>query len=172
MTSTDTNLCYDGSQYVLLTSSMMPVENYQIMNLSNNSLWIARNEIYARHGMVFENAYLDNYFRTCSWYQPIEGKTEVPDSEISQVEKNNLEKIVEEEKAFAEKHPYPQKCEANYAVYKRLKGDDIPYYVEYWTEEDEYGNYKAILLIDETQYDINKKFETEEAHNEDYHKEE
>jgi len=159
MTSTDTNLCYDGNQYVLLTSSMMPVEDYQIMNMSNNSLWIAKNEIYARHGMVFENAYLDNYFRTCSWYQPIEGKTEVADSELSQIEKDNIKKIAEEEKAFIEKHPYPQKCEANYAVHKRLKGDDIPYYVEYWTEEDEYGNYKAILLVDETQYDINEKFD-------------
>ncbi|MBQ3030847.1 MAG: YARHG domain-containing protein [Agathobacter sp.] len=158
MTSTDTNLCYDGNQYVLLTSSMMPVEDYQIMNMSNNSLWIAKNEIYARHGMVFENAYLDNYFRTCSWYQPIEGKTEVADSELSQIEKDNIKKIIEAENAFAEEHPYPQQCEANYAVHKRLKGGDIPYYVEYWTEEDKYGNYKAILLVDETQYDINEHF--------------
>ena len=158
MTSTDTNLCYDGNQYVLLTSSMMPVEDYQIMNMSNNSLWIAKNEIYARHGMVFENAYLDNYFRICSWYQPIEGKTEVADSELSQIEKDNIKKIIEAENAFAEEHPYPQQCEANYAVHKRLKGGDIPYYVEYWTEEDKYGNYKAILLVDETQYDINEHF--------------
>ena len=156
MTSTDVNLCYDGNQYVLLTSSMMPVEEYQIMNLSNNSLWIARNEIYARHGKIFENGYLNSYFNSCSWYQPIEGKKDVPDSELSQIEKDNIQKIIEAEEAFVKAHPYPQKCEANYAVHKRLKGDDIPYYVEYWTEEDEDGNYKAILLVDETQYDINE----------------
>lgn len=159
MTSTDANLCYDGNQYVLLTSSMMPVEEYQIMNLSNNSLWIARNEIYARHGKLFQNGYLDSYFRSCSWYQPIEGKTDVPDSELSQIEKDNIQKIIEAENAFAKAHPYPEQCEANYAVHKRLKGDSIPYYIEYWTEEDEYGNNKAILLVDETQYDINEQFD-------------
>ena len=159
MTSADANLCYDGNQYVLLTSSMMPVENYQIMNLSNNSLWIARNEIFARHGKIFQNAYLDAYFRSCSWYEPIEDKNDVPDSELSQIEKDNIQKILEAEAAFDEKHPYPQMCEANYAVYKRLEGDDIPYYIEYWTEEDEYGNYKPILLVDETQYDINELFD-------------
>lgn len=159
MTSTDKSLCYDGNQYVLLTSSMMPVEDYQIMNLSNNSLWIARNEIYARHGKIFENGYLNSYFNSCSWYEPIEGKNNVPDSELSQIEKDNIQKIIKAEDAFAKAHPYPQMCESNDAVHKRLKGDDIPYYIEYWTEEDEYGNYKAILLVDETQYDINERFD-------------
>ena len=74
MSSTETALCFDANQYVLLTSSISPIEEYQIMNLSNNSLWIARNEIYARHGKIFTNAYLDSYFRTCSWYHPVDGK--------------------------------------------------------------------------------------------------
>lgn len=155
MTSADANLCYDGNQYVLLTSSMMPVENYQIMNMSDNSLWIAKNEIYARHGMVFENAYLNSYFNSCSWYQPIEGKTEVPDSELSQVEKDNIAKIVEEEKAFAEKHPYPQQYATNTDVVKRLQGNEKAHEIRYETSmnEEEYI-YTSILKINGKAYNL------------------
>ena len=154
MTSADETICFDGNQYVLLTSSMLPIEDYQLMNLSNNSLWIARNEIFARHGKVFENTYLDSYFRTCSWYQPIEGKTEVPEIELSQIELDNLEKIMKAEKNYADAHPYPQQYETNTRIVKRLQGDEVPFDVIYQTSVDDNWNYSSILKIDGNGYDL------------------
>lgn len=154
MTCTDEDVRYDGSQYVLLTSSILPLEQYHLMNLSNNSLWIARNEIYARHGKIFANEYLNSYFHSCSWYEPIEGKNDVLDSELSQVEKDNIKLILEAESKFAEAHPYPQQYETNTQIVKRLQGDEIPYDIIYQTSVDEDWNYSSILKIDGKEYDL------------------
>lgn len=156
MRSTDTNICFDGNQYVLLTSNILPLEHYHYMNMSNNQLWLARNEIYARHGMVFENRYLSNYFNACSWYQPVEGKTEVPDSELSQIEIDNIKKLEEAEKAFAEAHPYPQQFATNTDVVKCLQGDEKVHEIRYETSmnEEEY-TFTSILKINGKAYNLN-----------------
>ena len=155
MASETVDIRFDGTQYVFLTSSMLPIEQYQLMNLSNNNLWIAKNEIYARHGMVFENTFLDKYFRTCSWYQPIEGKSKVPDSELSQIEIDNIKKIEEAEETFADNHPYPQKYATNTEVVKRLQGDEKAHTIIYETSmnEEEY-TYTSILNINGKAYDL------------------
>lgn len=38
--------------------------------MSNYDLYFARNEIYARHGRMFDNADLQEYFNSKSWYTP------------------------------------------------------------------------------------------------------
>ena len=155
MSCADENICYDGNQYVLLTSSMYPLEQYHLMNLTNNNLWIARNEIYARHGKVFENAYLDSYFRSCSWYQPVEGKLTVSEDELSQVERDNIAKIIEAEKAYAKTHPYPQQFAANTDVVENLQGDGRAHEICYVTsmDEEEY-TFTSILKINGKSYNL------------------
>ena len=39
--------------------------------MSNYDLYLARNEIFARHGRMFNNADLQEYFNAQAWYEPI-----------------------------------------------------------------------------------------------------
>ena len=39
--------------------------------MSTYDLWIARNEIFARHGRMFKDPDLQAYFNSKSWYTPI-----------------------------------------------------------------------------------------------------
>ena len=52
---------------------------------------LAKNEIYARHGYIFTNEDLYNYFMGCIWYNPTYDGTEFDDIIFNEYEKANLE---------------------------------------------------------------------------------
>lgn len=52
---------------------------------------LAKNEIYARHGYIFANEDLYNYFMGCIWYSPTCNSTDFDDSVFNEYEKANLE---------------------------------------------------------------------------------
>jgi hypothetical protein len=54
-----------------------------------------RNEIYARHGRIFTTAEMKQIFEPAPWYKP---RTAFKDSELNEVEKKNVELILDYEK--------------------------------------------------------------------------
>ena len=52
---------------------------------------LAKNEIYARHGYIFTNEDLYNYFMGCIWYSPTCDAADFDDSILNEYEKANLE---------------------------------------------------------------------------------
>ena len=52
---------------------------------------LAKNEIYARHGYIFSNEDLYNYFMGCIWYSPTCDAADFDDSIFNEYEKANLE---------------------------------------------------------------------------------
>ncbi len=52
---------------------------------------LAKNEIYARHGYIFRNEDLYNYFMGCIWYSPTCDSTDFDDNIFNEYEKANLE---------------------------------------------------------------------------------
>ena len=52
---------------------------------------LAKNEIYARHGYIFKNEALYNYFMGCVWYNPTCKAEDFDDSVLNEYEKANLE---------------------------------------------------------------------------------
>lgn len=48
----------NADEFMLSTSSILPLDQAELADLSDNTLWIAKNEIYARHGRQFDNEYL------------------------------------------------------------------------------------------------------------------
>jgi hypothetical protein len=52
---------------------------------------LAKNEIYARHGYIFKNKDLYNYFMGCIWYSPTCDSSDFDDSVFNEYEKENLE---------------------------------------------------------------------------------
>ncbi len=59
---------------------------------------IARNEIYARHGRIFNDEQLQGYFETCSWYQGSVTPENFSENVLNETEKANLTAIAEYEK--------------------------------------------------------------------------
>lgn len=58
--------------------------------LSPEVLKIAKNEIYARHGYIFANQDLQNYFMGCAWYEPKYTAEEFDMSVFNECETHNL----------------------------------------------------------------------------------
>lgn len=52
---------------------------------------LAKNEIYARHGYIFENEDLYNYFMGCIWYNPTCSRADFDDDVFNEYERANLE---------------------------------------------------------------------------------
>ena len=54
------------------------------------TLRIARNEIYARHGRIFDSADLNEYFNCQSWYLGLYTASEFDESWLNKYEKANV----------------------------------------------------------------------------------
>lgn len=70
----------------------------ELSGMDANTLSLARNELYARHGYIFKKPELQEYFGGKSWYTP--QVSEVPDSAFNEYEKANLELIQKLEANF------------------------------------------------------------------------
>ena len=149
------NVHYDANQYELPVSNILPLEDYHVINMSNNQLWIARNEIYARHGRIFQNEYLASYFEACSWYEAKEGKNEVSERELNEVEIANLKRIVAAEENYAKEHPYPKQYVVGEKAKEFLYTSEERQTICYEVSEKDDWEYQCVLTIDGTQYDLN-----------------
>ena len=81
--------------YVLADSSTRSYSRSELQGLSNRELYLARNEIYARHGMLFNDSSVQSYFDGCSWYYGYIKENSFKDSYLSDIEKNNV-KVLED----------------------------------------------------------------------------
>lgn len=79
----------DEDFFVLPNSDTDYLEKSDINDLSSAELRIARNEIFARYGYVFESEDLQDYFASLSWYYPDVNY----DGYLTEVEKHNIEMI-------------------------------------------------------------------------------
>lgn len=61
---------YFEGDYVIPDSDSRYITEDDLRRLSADEILLARNEIYARHGRIFNNVPLNNYFMSKSWYEP------------------------------------------------------------------------------------------------------
>ena len=162
-TVSEVNVRYDAREYVLPMSQTKEIPEYYLENMSSNQLWIARNEIYARHGRIFDSSYLSNYFASCSWYQGTVGGGDFDESVFSQIEKENLEKIKAQEEKVAAAKSYPQSCQFGKTYNYDLDGDgkEEELCITY-KENEEHSvydvtlNLEGYLIIPDTVYDLSR----------------
>ncbi len=86
----------DDSEYILPESSTRVYTTAELEKLSDHDLFVARNEIYARHGYLFETGELSEYFFSKSWYHPSNVFNE---GEINDIERQNVSSILAIEQA-------------------------------------------------------------------------
>lgn len=64
-------------EYIIPNSDKELLKENDLKKLSAVQLTYARNEIYARHGYIFESAELNSYFRKKTWYSPLGDNSKV-----------------------------------------------------------------------------------------------
>lgn len=94
----DSQMADETSEYILPYSADSYLTKEDLANLTKEECRLARNEIYARHGRMFNDTNLQAYFNQCSWYQGIIEADQFDDSVLNDYEKNNLQLILEYEK--------------------------------------------------------------------------
>ena len=87
----------DVEEYIIPDSDKRYLTVDDIVSLDAASLRLARNEIYARHGRLFKNQELQDYFNAQSWYRgtmpPDEFDTNYAPIYMSDIEKYNVKLI-------------------------------------------------------------------------------
>ena len=84
--------------YIIAESNTRNLTREELEPLSKEQLRLARNEIFARHGMIFGVDDLDEYFSSKSWYQPVVAASEFYNQvEMSLIEEANVALILEVE---------------------------------------------------------------------------
>lgn len=149
LTINSDNVRYDAHEYVLAMSDVKEIPEYYLENMSADQLWIARNEMFARHGRKFDNAYLSNYFESCSWYNGTVAPQDFDESILSQVEKKNLEIIKSYEDRKSGEKAYPQSCQFGKEYSYDLDGDGYKETFELnYREDEETSMYHVTMVMD------------------------
>ena len=82
------------SDYIFSDSDTSYLSDYDLQDLDKNTLALARNEIFARHGYVFGEEPFVTYFNNKTWYTP-NPNFKGEESELNKYEIENCKKIIE-----------------------------------------------------------------------------
>ena len=91
----------NNGDYVLADSNTRYYAESELTSMSDYQLYIARNEIYARHGRGFKTPELQNYFNGKSWYEMRYSpeQFEAMDSPLNDYERKNADLMLKIEKS-------------------------------------------------------------------------
>lgn len=82
----------NDSSYILWNSDSQYYTEDRLSYMCTYDLYLARNEIYARHGYIFDSLDLQEYFGGKTWYTPT--TKDVPDSALNDYERANIQLIL------------------------------------------------------------------------------
>ncbi len=91
-----------SGDYILPGSDTTAVTEAQLASMDAAQIRLARNEIYARHGLIFKSADLQAYFQSKTWYQGTVSSTS--EIALNDVERSNIAFI----NAYERAHNYNQ----------------------------------------------------------------
>ena len=99
----------DGARTIItngiekINASVEILTEKRLKNLKKDDLQIIRKTIYARHGFIFKSAELSRNFDKSDWYLPV---SENIDSELTSIEKTNIELLTRFEKYAKQNYSY------------------------------------------------------------------
>lgn len=79
----------------LLYAEMLNYSKEELEQYPKIILYLAKNEIYAKHGYIFSDMDLQNYFMGQVWYKPEKTSAEFNDSVFNEYERDNLNLLLE-----------------------------------------------------------------------------
>lgn len=95
--SNNSSSAYEVDGYIFYDSDVRYLTASDLSGLSSWELKLARNEIYARHGRLFKDSSLQNYFNSCTWYNGYISPDDFNDDSLNSVEKYNVKLIKKSE---------------------------------------------------------------------------
>ena len=100
------------NSYIFYDSDCRYLDKSELYGLSSWELRIARNEIYARHGRLFKDQALQQYFDSCSWYTGYISPNSFNDNVLNEYEVYNIKliKSVENNSNSSSTAPYYSDC--------------------------------------------------------------
>lgn len=104
-------------EYIIADSDCRYLTREELSGLSADELRLARNEIYARHGRIFQSEDLNAYFNSLSWYDGYISADEFNDDILNEYEKANLIVIKE-----CEENGNDHAAVGNTAEFKQIPG--------------------------------------------------
>ena len=84
---------YTGDEYIFPNSDSAYLTDYDLQGMTLEECRLARNEIYARHGRMFKDKALQNYFDSKSWYTPSVRPEDFNEHWLNEYEKANAKLI-------------------------------------------------------------------------------
>lgn len=96
-TNSVTSKINSSDDYIFTKSGEKKLLDSDLSSLSKEKLALVRNEIFARHGYVFEEEPYKSYFKGKLWYKPNPNFKE-KDEELNNIEKYNVQLILKYEK--------------------------------------------------------------------------
>ncbi|MCR5160903.1 MAG: YARHG domain-containing protein [Lachnospiraceae bacterium] len=91
----------DPESSIFPESSRRYIENRELSELSLQELCYARNEIYARHGVMFSSLELSDYFSQKNWYWGYISPGEFSEGSLNEFERANVQSLYTEEMSRA-----------------------------------------------------------------------
>lgn len=89
-----------ASSQLLFDSENQYITNAYLSQCTRDEVVIILNEMYARHGYIFKDAELREYFNSQSWYRGTEPSMEVAYSRFNAIERANVETIAAYQKSM------------------------------------------------------------------------
>ena len=86
-------LCPDRAAYFMPAIQTRNLGSKDVSDLTKDGLVLARNEIVARHGYIFGDAELSEYFTSKSWYKPTTPADKFSNDVLSDRERANMDFI-------------------------------------------------------------------------------
>lgn len=85
------------STYIIPDSSERYLDYPDLEGIDGFELELARNEIYARHGRLFDTEEIQEYFDRCTWYNGIIAPEDFDESVLNRYERANIDFILQKE---------------------------------------------------------------------------
>lgn len=85
-----------SGDYIFYNSDSVALSDDQLNSLSAENLALARNEIYARHGYIFQTEPYKSYFNNKTWYKP-NAAFKGSDDELNSTERYNVQVLLKHE---------------------------------------------------------------------------
>lgn len=121
----------DDSQYIFPESDQKYLSEDEVRAIEADKLMIGRNEIFARHGRIFDNPDLATYFSQQSWYQGTVPAAQFDaDSIFNDFEKKNIElikKIEDEVQGSSDETIDPAVFANRIGTYRKHSAPEAPY---------------------------------------------
>ena len=120
-------------EYIFPDSNIRFLSEEEVKKLDADKLRIARNEIFARHGYIFQDKELQQYFGKMPWYSGIVPSEQFDmEAELNEYEKGNIELIskLEEGAGDEKKQDMKDQTSANAENAPYLSNEYLQYYIE------------------------------------------